>query len=77
MKLGRVQGPLNDVSTRFRARPAGTSAGTQTVAPLIRMSLRSSNCLSIRVTVSRVAPIELAISWCVGRWTAKYPSTGD
>src|SRR5262249_55493656 len=69
-EVGQSPGTRQRRLHSFSRAPGGTSAGTQTVDPLMRMSLRSSNCLSIRVTVSRGAPIELAISWCVGRWTA-------
>src|SRR5262249_42129219 len=66
-EIGQRPGTRQRRLHSFSRAPGGTSAGTQTVGPLMRISLRSSNCLSIRVTVSRVAPIELAISWCVGR----------
>src|SRR5262249_29381683 len=75
-EVWKSPGTLQRLLHSFSRAPCGIAEGTKTVCPLPRMSLRSSNCLSIRVTVSRVAPIELAISWCVGRLTTKNPSTG-
>ena len=76
---GSVAGGVSSIPEKTFRVPEGVvrrgSSRIQMDDPRDRMSPRSANCLRRRVTVSREAPIEFAITWCVGRDTEYQPSS--